>query len=277
MPELPEVETTIRGLKPLIGNIIINIKIHTPKLRFLIPKNITNIKRNIKIEQIKRRGKYILVFLSNDHLIVIHLGMSGRLRIFNNSSYVRMKHDHFSLKTNKEHLLVFNDARRFGFIDYDRSKNIFERRYFLNLGIEALDSHLNGRYLLSKISNKTVPIKQILLDQKIIAGIGNIYASEILFNAQISPFEIGRDLNLDNCNKLINSTKRILKRAIKAGGSTLKDFVSTDGTLGNYQNEFKVYNKENYKIKGQLIKKIIQNCRSTYYCPAYQKIKHLRK
>ena len=271
MPELPEVETTIEGLKPLVGSFIINIKIHTPKLRFLIPKNITNIKRNVKIEQFKRRGKYILVFLSNGFLIVIHLGMSGRLRLFNKNLYVEMKHDHFILKTSKEHLLVFNDARRFGFIDYDKSSKIFERRYFLNLGMEALDCRLNGKYLLSKISNKTVPIKQILLDQRIIAGIGNIYASEILFNAQISPFELGRDLNLDSCSRLIKSTKIILKKAIKAGGSTLKDYVSTDGKLGSFQDNFKVYNKKNFRIKGHLIKKIIQNNRSTYYCPAFQK------
>ena len=190
MPELPEVETTIKGLKPLIGSLIINIKIHTPKLRFLIPKNIENIKGTVKILKIMRRGKFILILLSNNYLIVMHLGMSGRLRLYNSNNYLKIKHDHFSLKTNQEHLLVFNDSRRFGFIDYDISDKILNRKYIKNLGLEALDKRLNAKYLFLKISKKMVPIKQILLDQTIISGIGNIYASEILFNAKISPFRL---------------------------------------------------------------------------------------
>ena len=115
-----------------------------------------------------------------------------------------------------------------------------------------------------------VQIKQILLDQTIIAGIGNIYASEILFNAKISPLEFGKDLSLANCNKLVVSTKKILQRAVSAGGSTLKDYVSTDGTLGNFQNKFKVYNREGQKVNGRIVKKIVQYGRSTYYCPKLQ-------
>ena len=271
MPELPEVETTIKGLEPLIGTFIINIKIHTPKLRFLIPKNIINIKRGIKIKKIERRGKFIIISLSNDYSIVIHLGMSGRLRLFNIKKYNKVKHDHFALKTNKKQLLIFNDVRRFGFIDYDKSNKISNKKYIVNLGLEALDHYLTGKYLQSKISNKTVQIKQILLDQTIIAGIGNIYASEILFNAKISPLEFGKDLSLANCNKLVVSTKKILQSAVNAGGSTLKDYVSTDGTLGNFQNKFKVYNREGQKINGIIVKKILQYGRSTYYCSELQK------
>ena len=270
MPELPEVETTIKGLEPLIGTFIINIKIHTPKLRFLIPKNIINIKRGIKIKKIERRGKFIIISLSNDYSIVIHLGMSGRLRLFNIKKYNKIKHDHFSLKTNKKQLLIFNDVRRFGFIDYDKSNKICSKKYIVNLGLEALSRSLTGKYLQSKISNKTVQIKQILLDQTIIAGIGNIYASEILFNAKISPLEFGKDLSLANCNKLVVSTKKILQSAVNAGGSTLKDYVSTDGTLGNFQNKFKVYNREGQKINGRIVKKIVQYGRSTYYCSELQ-------
>ena len=270
MPELPEVETTIRGLKPLIGEYIFNIKIHTPKLRFLIPKNIIKIKNSAKINDIVRKGKYIIIYLSNDYLIVLHLGMSGRLRLFNTKSYTRKKHDHFILKTNKEQLLVFNDARRFGFIDYDQFIKIHNRKYIQKLGVDALDPILTSHYLMLKISKKTIPIKQILLDQTIIAGIGNIYASEILYDAQISPLELGKDLDLLQCKRVIISTKIILKKAIKAGGSSLKDYVSTDGTLGAFQNNFKVYNKEGEKIKGKIIRKIAQYGRSTYYCPAFQ-------
>ena len=271
MPELPEVETTIRGLKPLIGASIHNIKIHTPKLRFLIPKNILSIKTGIKIHKINRRGKFIIFSLSNKHSIALHLGMSGRLRLFDSNKFYKKKHDHFILSTTNKLLLVFNDIRKFGFVDYDKKDKIYKRKYFLNLGIDALDQSLSSIFLLSRINKSVVPIKQILLDQRIIAGVGNIYASELLFDAKISPFRKGNDLNLKDCRKIIISCRKILKSAIKAGGSTLKDYVSTDGTLGNFQNNFKVYNRAGKKIKGQMIKKVVQYGRSTYYCPELQK------
>ena len=200
----------------------------------------------------------------------MHLGMSGRLRLYNSNNYLKIKHDHFSLKTNQEHLLVFNDSRRFGFIDYDISDQILKRKYIKNLGLEALDKLLNAKYLFLKISKKMVPIKQILLDQTIISGIGNIYASEILFNAKISPFVYGKDLSITHCNQILISSREILEKAIKDGGSSLRDYVSTDGTLGNFQNNFKVYNREGKKIRGKLIKKTVQYGRSTYYCPEFQ-------
>ena len=273
MPELPEVETTIRGLKPLVGLAILNVKINTPKLRFFIPKNISLIKRGVKIIDIKRRAKFIIIHLSNNHCIVIHLGMSGRIKLINSKIFSKKKHDHFILRTNKEYLLVYNDPRRFGFIDYDNIKQIYIRKYILNLGIEALSTDLNGSVLFLKISKKLVQIKQILLDQSIIAGIGNIYASEILYDSKISPFQIGRDLNKEQCTKIVTSIRKILIKAINSGGSTLKDFVSVDGSIGNYQNNFKVYNRGGSKINGKDIKKTVQYGRSTYYCPELQMIK----
>ena len=199
--------------------------------------------------------------------------MSGRLRILKPSTFVKKKHDHFILRTNKDHYVVFNDSRRFGYLDYGKTDIIFEKKYFLNLGPDALGNKLTDKYLFSKISKSLVPIKQILLDQRIIAGIGNIYASEILFNAKISPLEKGKDLSVKECQQLIISTRRILKKAIKAGGSTLRDYVSTDGTIGNFQNNFRVYNRLGKKISGHSIIKIIQYGRSTYYCPGIQKNK----
>ena len=166
---------------------------------------------------------------------------------------------------------MFNDARRFGFIDFGKISDIYNRKYIINLGIDALDKNLTGSYLFKKISKTSVQIKQVLLDQRVLSGIGNIYASEILFNAKISPLMEGKNLNIEECNQLVISTKRILKKAIKSGGSTLRDYVSTDGTLGNFQKNFKVYNKEGYKILGGLIIKIVQYGRSTYYCPKIQK------
>jgi len=271
MPELPEVETTIRGLQSIVNSTIQNIKIYTPKLRFYIPKKISRIQRDIEIKSIKRRGKFILLNLSNNYTIIIHLGMSGRLRLINTFKFQRKKHDHFILRTNKDHYVVFNDSRRFGFLDYGETHIILKKKYILNLGPEALGNRLTDKYLFSKISKSLVPIKQILLNQRIIAGIGNIYASEILFNAKISPLEKGKDLSLQECKQLIISTRKILKNAINAGGSTLRDYVSTDGTLGNFQYNFKVYNRAGLKILGKTIIKIVQYGRSTYYCPGIQK------
>jgi len=270
MPELPEVETTIRGLKPIINCTIINIKIHTPKLRFYIPKSLSKIPKEKKIKAIKRRGKYILLNLEDNYTIVIHLGMSGRLRLLNCKKFHKQKHDHFILRTNQDHCLVFNDARKFGLIDYGKKETIYQKRYLSNLGKDALSSSLTYEYLALKISKKIVPIKQLLLDQKIIAGIGNIYASEILFDAKISPICKGKDLSMDNCRYIVNSIRKILKRAIFARGSTLKDYVATDGKIGDFQNNFKVYGKSGQKILGKPIIKIIQYGRSTFYCPDFQ-------
>ncbi len=272
MPELPEVETTIRGLKSIIGSKIINIKINTPKLRYFIPQNISLI-NNVKIIKIKRKGKFIIFYLQNKHSIVFHLGMSGRLRLYKKPDLKKNKHDHVLLETNNRRYLIFNDPRKFGFIDYDLYQIINSRKYFVSLGVDALSNTLNGPYLFFKISKSIVPIKQILLNQSIIAGIGNIYASEILFNAKISPLKRGKDLKLYHCNEICKSSKKILKKAINEGGSTLRDYVSTDGTLGNFQKNFKVYNREGKKISGKIIKKIIQYGRSTYYCPFFQKYK----
>jgi len=270
MPELPEVETITRGLKPIINCTIKNIKIHTPKLRFIIPKNLSKIHNGKKIIEINRKGKYIFLELEDNYIIIIHLGMSGRLRLLNCDKFTKQKHDHFILRTNQDHCLIFNDARKFGLIDYGKKDTIYEKRYLSNIGKDALSSSLTYEYLAFKISKKTTPIKQILLDQKIIAGIGNIYASEILFDAKISPFCKGKDLSLDDCRYIVISIKKILKKSILLGGSTLKDYVSTDGKIGNFQKNFKVYNKSGQKIMGKSIVKIIQYGRSTFYCPDFQ-------
>ena len=270
MPELPEVATTIKGLKPIKKSTISSIKIITPKLRFYIPKKISTIHKGNKIIKIKRKGKYILLFLSNLNVIIIHLGMSGRLRLIQNSKYEQRKHDHFVLRTNQDHYLIFNDPRKFGFVDHTEIRNIDKKKYLTNLGIDALDNELDSNYFYSKICRSIVPIKQILIDQRIIAGIGNIYASEILFNAKISPFKKGKELKKKECQKIIISIRKILNKAILAGGSTLRDYVSTDGTIGSFQNDFKVYNKSGKKIGGKTIKKVNQYGRSTFYCPDLQ-------
>tara|TARA_B100000989_G_scaffold176083_1_gene132182 strand:- start:262 stop:858 length:597 start_codon:yes stop_codon:yes gene_type:complete len=195
--------------------------------------------------------------------------MSGRLKTVD-KSYKRIKHDHFVLYFLSKRILVYHDPRKFGFIDIVQTKDLQKQKYILSLGVDALSSDLTAQKIFKKISKSQVPIKQILLNQKLIAGIGNIYASEILFDAKISPLTLGKDLNIRLITKLIKSIRKILKKAIKFGGSSIRDYRSTDGTLGNFQSNFKVYNKEGKKISYDKVKKIVQYGRSTFYCPKLQ-------
>ena len=270
MPELPEVETTVKGLNILIGLKVYKVKIHTKKLRYIIPKSIIKIQKNSKITNIQRIAKYILIHFSSNLSIVIHLGMSGRLKI-DNESKKRNKHDHFMIYFRHSKKLVLNDQRKFGFIDFDHTKKIYSRKYFSVLGLDALSKKLNTNYIYKKINNSEVQIKQILLNQHIVSGIGNIYANEILFDSKISPFTKGKNLKIYQLRRLIKSIRKILLKAIKYGGSTIRDYVSSDGKLGNFQSSFLVYNKEGKKISKFTIKKVIQYGRSTYYCPELQK------
>jgi len=269
MPELPEVETTVKGLSVILNQKISNVKIHTSKLRFKIPNNIINILRNSKISNLRRIAKFIIIDLDTDYSLVIHLGMSGRLKTAN-KCYKRIKHDHFVMYFLSGMILLYRDPRKFGFIDIIKTKDLQKQKYIFSLGVDALSPNLTAQMIFEKISKSEVPIKQILLNQKLIAGIGNIYASEILFDSKISPLTLGKDLEISLIMKLIKSIRKILKKAIKYGGSSIRDYRSTDGTLGNFQSNFKVYNKEGKKIGGDKVKKIVQYGRSTFYCPKLQ-------
>ena len=269
MPELPEVETTIKGLNLIKRQKINKLKIHTRQLRFKIPNNINKILVNSKISNIRRIAKYIIIDLNNGYSFIIHLGMSGRLKTYS-TRFKREKHDHFTISFSNKIIMIFNDPRKFGFLDIVKTLDLQKRKYIVNLGIDALSKNLKSNYIYNKISKSQVPIKQILLNQKIIAGIGNIYASEILFDAKISPLILGKDLEISLITKLIKSIRKILMKAIRYGGSTIRDYRSSDGTLGNFQSNFKVYNKEGKNIGNDKVVKIIQYGRSTFYCPKLQ-------
>ncbi len=269
MPELPEVETTVKGLNIIKKQKINKVYIHTKKLRFKIPNDIKNILINSRISNIRRIAKYIILDLDNNFSIIIHLGMSGRLKI-NNKNYSHIKHDHFVLRFINDKVLTFNDPRRFGFIDFVSTKKIANKKYIYILGPDALSKTLTYQYFFERINNSNVPIKQILLNQKIISGIGNIYASEILFDARISPLTLGKNLEISKIMILIVSIQKILKKAIRFGGSSIRDYRSADGTLGNFQLNFKVYNKEGQIIGNDKVLKIVQYGRSTFYCPNIQ-------
>lgn len=269
MPELPEVETTVNSLNILKNKKVINVDIHVKKLRYLVPhldlKNIIN----YKIRNLRRIAKYIIIDFDNVKSVIIHLGMSGRLKIVK-PNVALSKHDHLVFKFNNLKL-IFNDPRRFGFVDIVNSEKISNISYIKKLGIDALDKKLSEDYLFNKFKNSQVLIKQLLLNQYIVAGIGNIYACEILYDAKISPLRKGSSLKRSHIGTILKSSRRILKRAIKYGGSSINDYVSPDGTLGNFQKNFKVYGRTGYKIKGCEIKKVVLHGRSTFFCPDIQK------
>ena len=270
MPELPEVETTIRGLNILINKKVIKIITNTKKLRYSIPSNISYKFKDQKIISIERIAKYILINFFNNLTVIIHLGMSGRLKV-TKSSYTENKHDHVIILFSNNYKLIFNDPRKFGFIDIAATFELNQKKYISSLGVDALSIKLNTNYMYTKIKNSVVPIKQILLNQYIVSGIGNIYACEILYDAKISPLTPGKDLNINQIRLIIKSTKKILKKAISYGGSSIKDYRSSDGTLGNFQSNFKVYGKEGQKVSKFEIIKIVQYGRATFYCPGLQK------
>jgi formamidopyrimidine-DNA glycosylase len=269
MPELPEVETTVKSLNILKNKKVINVDIHVKKLRYLVPHlNLKNI-INCKITNLRRIAKYIIIDFDNFKSVIIHLGMSGRLKIVKTNVTLN-KHDHLVFKFNNLKL-IFNDPRRFGFVDIVSTKKINNISYIKRLGIDALDNKLSEDYLFNKFKNSQVLIKQLLLNQYIVAGIGNIYACEILYDAKISPLRKGSSLKKSQIGTILRSSRKILRKAIKYGGSSINDYVSPDGILGNFQKNFRVYGREGYKIRGCEIKKVVLHGRSTFFCPDIQK------
>ena len=269
MPELPEVESTVKSVNILKNKKVTNLDVHSKKLRYLVPHSELKKIINYKIINIRRIAKYVILDFDNSRSVIIHLGMSGRLKIIRINKPIN-KHDHLVFKFNN-YQLIFNDPRRFGFVDIIDSDKVNNIRYIKKLGIDALDKNLSEEYLYKKFYKSEVFIKQLLINQHIVAGIGNIYVSEILFDAKISPLRKGNSLKKYQIGTIIKSTRKILKKAIKFGGSSINDYVSPDGTLGHFQNNFKVYGKEGSKIKGYYIKKVVLYGRSTFFCPEIQK------
>ena len=269
MPELPEVETTVKSLHILKNKKVIKVDIHSKKLRYSVPHLELKKIINRKIINLRRIAKYVIIDFEESISVIIHLGMSGRLKIVKINMPLK-NHDHLVFNFNSIKL-IYNDPRRFGFVDVVESDKISNIRYIKKLGIDALDKNLSADYLYDKLHKSEVLIKQLLLNQYIVAGIGNIYASEILYDAKISPFRKGSSLKKYQIGTIVKSTRKILRKAIKDGGASINDFVSPDGTLGNFQNNFKVYGKEGYRIKGCDIKKEVLYGRSTFFCPKIQK------
>jgi formamidopyrimidine-DNA glycosylase len=282
MPELPEVEVTRRTLLKFIENKVIkNIKINNPNLRFKIP---TNFKKNVigqKIIKVLRRSKYILIYLKNDYVMIAHLGMSGKFLIKNNyskdflkTSYYfnefSLKHNHIEFFFSNNLKVIYNDPRRFGFFLLDKVSKLDLNKFLNKLGPEPLGNDLKKDYLMSKTKATQRSIKTLLMDQHFISGIGNIYANEILFSAKIKPNKISSKLTLLDIERLHSSIGKVLKRALKLGGSSIKDFKSSVGLKGRFQNEFKVYDRRDLKCLRSgcsgLIARVVSQGRASFFC-----------
>ena len=280
MPELPEVEIVRQALEPILQNrIISNVQLNRLGLRYLFDPDFISIMQGARVQKVDRRAKYILLRLDNQNTLVWHLGMSGRVKIFKNAGdYLKENHDHVVLEQDRGSVIVFNDPRRFGFMRLFSKEKPANGAFLQRLGPEPLGNSFNAEVLKEKLSGKAVSIKNALLDQSVVAGLGNIYVSEALYYASILPERNAGSLNESEIERLVSAIRMVLEKALAAGGSSLKDYVHTDGSLGYFQHMFAVYNREgaacpdcNCDIsKTGGIKKIRQAGRSTYFCPRKQ-------
>jgi len=268
MPELPEVETTKNGLQRLLTNKnITKVEILNPNLRWTVDKSIKSKINNQTIKSFSRRGKYIIFNFEKGHLM-IHLGMSGSINVVNNNEPLK-KHDHFLLHFNNV-VMRFNDPRRFGSIFYMEN---LEHKLLNSLGVEPLEDSFHENYLFENSRSKTQNVKAFIMDSKIVVGVGNIYACESLFKTGINPKTKACKISKQKYVYLTKNIKKVLTKAIKAGGTTLQDFAKVDGKPGYFSQELSVYGRENkkcYYCSGK-IKRIVQNQRSTFYCSKCQK------
>ncbi len=277
MPELPEVETVVRGLRgPLEGRRIESAEVRVPALRWPLPEGLAGRLTGRRVLGLSRRAKYILIELDGEEVLLAHLGMSGRMLILpRGSNRPPEKHDHVVLRTEEGLELRFNDARRFGMMDLVARKDLETHRLLAGLGPEPLASAFDGAYLSRVLAGKITPIKAALLDQRVVAGIGNIYACEALYFAGLSPKRLARSVPGRRAEALASAIKDVLTRAIDAGGSSLRDYVQSDGELGYFQHQWAVYGREGGPCAacdcGRGVRRMVQSGRSSFYCPVRQR------
>jgi len=285
MPELPEVEIVRQSLnKKIVGKIVQKVLVRNRNLRFKISSNFHKIISKKKIKKIDRFSKYLILIFNDNSRCIIHLGMSGTIHLlyknkyitntsFYNSLFLPKKHNHVEIVF-KKFKLIYNDPRRFGYFLFFKNKNEFDKK-FSHLGPEPFSNSFSLIYVLKYFKNKKKNIKNFLLDQKFVSGIGNIYASEILFLSKINPLKKSKNLTLKECKKIIFFSKLVLQKAIKRGGSSIKNFRNLYGNEGSFQKKFNVYQRENLNClksdcSGIIKKKFISN-RSSFFCNICQK------
>tara|TARA_A100000164_G_scaffold339126_1_gene333916 strand:+ start:10 stop:873 length:864 start_codon:yes stop_codon:yes gene_type:complete len=287
MPELPEVEIVRQSLdKKIRQKKIKKVIIRNKNLRIQIPNNFKKFLENKVIDKVSRFSKYLIIFFPNNEFCLIHLGMSGTIHLINkktkkkftnlsfyNSPFLPKKHNHIEIFFD-DFKIVYNDPRRFGFFQIIKTADNLKKR-FSHLGPEPFNDRFNLHYFQNFIKNKKRSIKDLLIDQKFVSGIGNIYANEILFLSRVNPNRKLKFLSNYDCNEIIDNSKKVLSSAIQKGGSSIRNFKNTNGHQGSFQDNFKVYHREGlvckrYNCKGVIIKKMITN-RSTFFCKSCQK------
>ena len=275
MPELPEVETVCKGLATIfVGQRFTSVAVLKETLRFKIPANFAKRLNNKIVLSVERRAKFILIKLTDNSTLIIHLGMSGSFRVYSDFAPIE-KHEHviFHMSDNLE--VRYYDPRRFGFMILTNTVGLLNLPMFKQLGPEPLASNLNGDLLVTILKGQKGPIKSALLNQKVIAGIGNIYASEVLHLAKISPKRRACNIIGVRSTRLAFAIISVLEKAIKLGGASLKDYRQLSGEMGYFQNYFRVYNQAGKYCKncgqGIFIKRIVQSGRATFFCPKCQR------
>lgn len=271
MPELPEVETTRRGIEPhTVGRAIVAFQLHEPRLRWRVQADLPRLLAGQRIQRTSRRAKYLLLELETGTLL-LHLGMSGSLRVLP-ADTPRLTHDHFDLILDTGRTLRFNDPRRFGSLHYT-SGSPNEHPLLAKLAPEPLEPEFNADYLWRITRGRRIAIKQLLMNSRLVVGVGNIYASEALFRAGIRPRRQARTLKRDEVERLVRAVKAVLRMAIRVGGTTLRDYVGADGQPGYFRQKLYVYERggEPCRRCKTPVRQLTQGQRSTYYCPSCQK------
>ncbi len=282
MPELPEVETVRRGLAPVIaGARIVGAEIRRPDLRYPLPPDLGRRLTGAVVRSVGRRAKYLLIALETNWTIIWHLGMSGRVLIHppNHPPPPLTIHDHIVLRFDTGAVLVFNDPRRFGMMDLAGPDELPANRHLARLGPEPLDRNFSGAVLSRAFAGRRGPVKSVLLDQTVVAGLGNIYVCEALYRAGLSPLRPAGSVSARGAGRLSRAIKAVLAEAIEAGGSTLKDYVRISGELGYFQHRFAVYDRAGRPCPACTcdvamtggIHRVVQSNRGTFYCPVRQR------
>ncbi|ANU08840.1 bifunctional DNA-formamidopyrimidine glycosylase/DNA-(apurinic or apyrimidinic site) lyase [Paraurantiacibacter namhicola] len=271
MPELPEVETTVRGLARFLdGARLDRVVLNRPDMRFPFPQGLVQALTGARIVSLGRRAKYGLLHTDRDDTLIFHLGMSGRWRIDPDGAD---KHDHMVLHA-AGHVFALNDPRRFGYVDMVRANALQDWPAFAVMGPEPLDDALDAAHLKAALAGRKQAIKLMLLDQRVVAGLGNIYVCEALWRARIHPRKAAGKVSRPALERLVPAIREVITEAIAAGGSTLRDYAQPDGELGYFSKQFDVYGREDapcHRADGGVIRRLAQGGRSTWYCPRCQR------
>lgn len=280
MPELPEVETVVRGLRPVLeGDVFARVEVRRPDLRLPFPPDLARRLEGRRALVVRRRAKYILIEVEGGDVVIGHLGMSGRLYIDTGPPPEIGAHDHLVLTMAGGATIRFNDARRFGLVTLTRAAALDDHPLLAGLGPEPLGNEFNGPALAAALAGKRTPVKAALLDQRVVAGLGNIYISEALFHARLSPRRTAATVRRGRAERLATAVKVVLERAIAAGGSSLRDYIQPNGELGYFQHVWAVYGREGEACPGcdcdpaltGGIRRLVQSNRSSFYCPRRQR------